>query len=795
MPLLWPVAAWVAGLTLARSDLFSPHYSLLVLLIIACACLYLKKQAAVLLLIMGGLWGAADLMLDARAVAVDESWLSQTMLVTSAVERVERYGAYSRLLVSKVSHSDGSLSNGKALLYMYGKQQFLMRAGQTIEANVSWRLPRNYLNPGSFDYQSWCFDQGIALIGSIRGNVQVLADSQSWLDQLRQRVRLAISAQDSRAAGVLHAILLGDRSQIDTEVNRSFSATGAAHLLAISGMHVGMVASCVFALCWWLLTRREAWIVHLPVRKLALAGGLLAAAAYAVIAGLPIPAQRALFMLSAGVLAWILSSRMQPINTLLTALALILLFDPSALVSLSLWLSFVATAALLLWAGVGREERDDSGWQRLLAALRMLLWISWIATLATLPLIVATFGRIPVYSLPANLLLVPLYGLLVLPLALLAELFAISGLLDVASTLMGLSSLVVEAGISTLQWLVDLPLGELWAVTPPLWLAFLYFAGLMMSGWLLFKGSSQWSAAVMLLALVAYLSFVLSENQINRPTWIVWDVGQGASSALLLPGNRVVVVDAPGRAGSRFNGGTTVAAGLRSLGISHIDTLLLSHAQSDHLGGALSLIQGVNKVTEIWLSDVPSAHDSVAVRLILEEAGKRGISVRWLAKGDTFIGEHYKISILWPPLGFSPANRNNASLVARLELVDKSLLWPGDIERAVERELLDDGIKPVDMMLMPHHGSRTSNHADFIKTLSPALVVAQTGLNNRYGFPDKYVVEAYQAAGAVVKNSSSGTLVLNLAQEDLTGSMSQWNIQRQSRRDMARQWWIEEFKD
>jgi len=784
------VTAWVLGLGLARSDLFDPFVSLFILSVVSIGFLYLKKKAALLLLVTGGLWGAADLMFDARAVAVGESWLSNTESVRSTIERVEKYDGYSRLLVTDLVRSDGETSRGKALLYSYGKQQYQLHAGQNIEASVSWRLPRNYLNPGSFDYQAWCFDQGIALIGSIRGNVQILSDFSSWLDQVRRRVRAAVVEVDSRAAGVLHAVLLGDRSQIDTDVNRSFSATGAAHLLAISGMHVGMVASCMFVLLWWCLTRRESWMVSLPVRKLAMAGGFLAAVAYAVIAGLPLPAQRALFMLAAAVLAWLLASRMQPMNTLLAALAVILLFDPSAVVSLSLWLSFVATVAILLWAiNANRKDRGESAAKRFLAAVRILLWVSLIASLATLPLIVSTFGRIPVYSLPANLVLVPLYGLFVLPLALLGEVSAILGLQVVASTLMDLSGRAVELGITSLEWLVALPSGELWAVAPSLWLGLLYFAGLAVSGRLWLKGLYQRAGVAVLIVLMFYLTAVLSENDIQKATWIVWDVGQGASSTLLLPDNEVLVVDVPGRRGSRFNGGTTVAAGLRHLGLTHVNRLILSHAQSDHLGGAISLMQSMNRVDELWLPDVPSAYEKDSVKAIIAYAKDSGITIKWLAKGDHVAGDGYDISILWPPRGHVASNKNNTSLVLQVEVGGKSLLWPGDIEIPAESAMLADGLEAVDMMLMPHHGSRTSSHAAFVKALSPGLVVAQTGFTNRYGFPNKQVVKTYQMTGSAVKNSREGAVVVDLASTDFESGLLQWRAGSGSRRDMARQWW------
>jgi len=335
IPLLWPVCVWVTGLALVRGDGLPMMLASVLFLLLIVLLLYYQKYLLIVLLFAGALWGATDLMLDARAVAVEESWLAKGISITAVVERVERHKSHSRLLVSQIIRNDTVSFRGKALLYVYGKKRPVFQVGQRIEAHVSWRLPRNYRNPGFFDYKAWCFDQGIALIGSARGEVSIISNPDLLIEQLRFRIRSAIATVDGSARGVLQAILLGERSQLDGDVKRNFSATGAAHLLAISGMHVGMVASCVFVLFWWLLTRREAWIVHLPVRKLALAAGVLVALAYAVIAGLPLPAQRSLFMLTAGVFAWFFATRVQPLNTLLVALLLILMFDPTAVVSLS----------------------------------------------------------------------------------------------------------------------------------------------------------------------------------------------------------------------------------------------------------------------------------------------------------------------------------------------------------------------------------------------------------------------------------------------------------------------------
>jgi len=792
-PLLWPAALWVTGLLLARSDALPIVAASVLLLFLVVILLFYRKALLALILSAGAVWGVVDLMLDARAIAVDESWLGQRMNVTATIERVEHHDAYSRLLVRRIIR-DGALSfGGKALLYSYGKDRPLLQAGQRIAAAVSWRLPRNYLNPGSFDYRNWCFDQGIALIGSGRGDLSIISSPDLMMEKVRHRIRAAISDIDSPATGVLRAILLGDRSRVDEPVRQVFAATGAAHLLAISGMHVGMVAGFVFSLVWWLLTRREGWIVSLPVRKLALGVGLLGAMAYAVIAGLPLPAQRALIMLTGGVAAWLLATRIEPLNALLAALLLILFVDPDAVASLSLWLSFVATTAIVLWASqLPRHDGEQRLFVRLLVIMRNLLWISLLAALATLPLIVSTFGSVPVYSLPANLILVPIYGLIVLPLGLLGEFSAILGMHALASALMGLSAMAIDMGSAVLEWLMLLPFGKLWAIAPPLWVGLYYAAGSILAGWWLFKGLRKRAVLMISLTLIVFLAAVLPEREIDAATWVVWDVGQGASSVLLLPGNHVLAVDAPGRPGSRFNGGTTAAAGLRSLGVTHIDTLILSHAQSDHMGGAMALMRRVNYTGEIWLPDVPSVRGHPTVRSIALYAQKHGVRLKWLAQGDIIAGPDavYSVSVLWPPRDFSPANHNNASLVLRVVVGEgKRLLFPGDVESMTEIRLLVKGVEPVDAMLIPHHGSRTSIHDGFVRQLAPQLAVAQAGFANHYGFPDPQVVETYRSVGAAVENSAEGALIIDLAVKDLLTGVSQWGRVAGSRRELALEWW------
>jgi competence protein ComEC len=793
LPLLWPVAAWTAGLALARTDVLGIATAICVFLIAFVLLMLRRLRAVALMLALGALWGAADLLLDARQMRVDEHWLGQNILVSAQIEHAGHSPAYTRLLLSHIVDENGWKLPGMALLYLHGSrqsQQVQLMAGQSIRAVVKWHRPRNQLNPGAFDYKAWCFDRHIALIGSVKGSLEVTDLSTTWLESARQRIRNAIANVPDSEAAVLDAVLLGERSRIGEETNAAFSATGTAHLLAISGMHVGMAAAWAFALLWWLLTRFEVWIVRLPVRALALACGFAAAFTYATLAGWPLPAVRSALMLAAAVLAWLLASRVQPVNTLLAALALILFIDPSAIASLSLWLSFTATASILLWSGNSNISEAQASGLRLAPALKALVWVSVLATLATLPMIISTFGRVPVYSLPANLILVPLYGLLVMPLALLAELAILVGLNTAAEMLMQGSGFAIHLGLNILTWFTSLPAGQTWAIKPPVWQGLLYLGTMLWIGWQLWSGKRFRAGCGLILVLAAFLFLVINERNVITPTWMIWDVGQGAASTLLLPGNQVIIVDAPGRWGSRFNGGTTVASGLRSMGITHADVLVLSHAQSDHLGGALSLLLHLNKTGQIWLPDVPSVHSDVRVKSILAYAESNSIPVRWLAQGDrqllaTAAGQ-VELTVLWPPRFYAPSNDNNASLVLAVNLADQyRLLWPGDIEAVVEKQLLKKDTGTVDAMLIPHHGSATSSQFAFVRSLMPSLAVAQAGFANHYGFPRAEVVNRYEAVGANVRNTANGTVIVRWLQSGRQPEIRQWQEETGSRRVMA----------
>ncbi|HKI59883.1 MAG TPA: DNA internalization-related competence protein ComEC/Rec2 [Mariprofundaceae bacterium] len=746
-----------------------------------------------LTLLAGILWGSVALIWGAYQVSYDDSWLSGYQQVNATIERVEERTVYSRLLLSQIQRRDGEVLSGRADIYFYGKERAVeLLAGQVIQASVKLHPPRNKLNPGAFDYRGYCFDRHVALIGSGK-NIQLVDHDITLVEQIRQRITSSLPKRDE--AAVIRALLLADRSLVPVAVQDDFAAAGAAHLLAISGLHVGMVAGWAFMLIWWLLTRRERWIIHLPVRKIALTTGLLIAIIYAAIAGWPITAQRSVLMLAAAAVAWWLRSRASPLNTMLAALILILLVDPGAIESISLWLSFIAVTALLI--GSGEETGDQRhalsnplGW------IRALLLVSVIATLATLPVIADIFGRVPTYSLIANLILVPLYSILALPLSIIGEVAAVIGLEDLAGWVFSMAASVISYGNILLAQLHTWPGGNLWVGDVPLWVGMLYAMGMTISVRFLIMKKYPSLLTFSALTLILYLIMALPEHYPESPELIVWDVGQGAASTLSMPDGGVMVFDLPGRFGSRFNGGTDVAAGLRRLGLVHVDLLVISHAQSDHAGGAARLLDQMRYVKELWLADVPANRLDRSISQVRERITASGGSVRWLKRGDSVRFSDVQVEVLWPPQGFEPDNGNNSSLVLSLSLsTGKRILLPGDIEKIsetmiVEGSALNPGQLDHELTLVPHHGSRTSSSEAWIGMVKPEVGIVQTGAGNRYHFPNGDVVRRYRDQGAKWFDTKEGAVtVLFDHLSDRGFKIEQFRPKFEGKRDAALQWW------
>ncbi|MDT8376700.1 MAG: DNA internalization-related competence protein ComEC/Rec2 [Mariprofundaceae bacterium] len=788
LPLLAPVTGWLAGLAVARIESVSLEFAI-ALTLFACLSLLLIKSGRIFIfsLLAGLVWGLFMLFQDARTVSVDESWLNGSQQVSATVEKLERSSSFIRLRIDDIQRADGALLAGKVDVYLYGRgQQFSIRVGDRVRLNLQLRLPRNMLNPGSFDYRTYCFDRHIALIGSAKG-LELSESGNSLLERGRERINKAIAAADSHSSGVLQALLLADRSSVTTDQHESFAAAGTSHLLAISGLHVGMVAGWGFVMFWWVLTRREAWIVAWPVRKLALTAGVLMAVGYATVAGWPLTAQRALLMMGAALLAWWLRDRSEPLNTMFAALLLILFVDPAAIVSISLWLSFAAVTALLIWGSRSVHEPDHSFRQKTGRWIAGLFWVSLVAALATLPITADLFGRIPTYTLVANMLLVPLYGLYVLPLSIAGEMLALTGAAGAAAELFAWAAAGVAEGDRFLLLLKSWPAGNLWIPAVSVSATLLYAVGIIFAALLLLRQHRAQALLAAVSTLFIYLLMVVPERSPDVPTLMVWDVGQGAASTLAMPDGRVIVIDSPGRYGSRFNGGTIVADGLRLQGVVHADVVLISHAQSDHAGGVPRLLDHLRSVGELWIADVTENRDYRPIGAAIKQIEERGGMVRWLKRGDRLSIGDADVAVLWPPAGYTSRKHNNLSLVVSIQLpTGERLLFPADIERDGEAGMIGSGLDRHDLMLVPHHGSRSSSTPEWVQAIRPGIAIVQSGWNNRYRFPYPDIVDRYEKTGATVLDTKVGAVSVRFGDKV---TIDQYRPELTGKRDTALQWW------
>ncbi|MDQ6976214.1 MAG: DNA internalization-related competence protein ComEC/Rec2 [Mariprofundaceae bacterium] len=791
LPLLLPTLAWVTGCVIAQVAWISftaEAWLVLAVLLLLLFCPYPQRHVLWWLL-AAMFWATATLLYDAALMRIDTQWLESPQTLTATIVQQRVNAGLRRIRVDHVViHQSGNdvAMHARIDLYQWGRSKKHWQQGDRIRLTARLRQPKNHANPGEFDYINYCRERHIALIGGVRGNIVAVEPNHNPLNTLRQRIRNNLPSEAAQT-GVLQALLLGDRAHIPMAVNDAFAASGAAHLLAISGLHIGMVAGWAAIFVWWCCTRREAWVIAVSVRRMALLGGVLSAMAYATLAGWPLPTQRAVFMLLAAMCAWWWRLRYPPINVLCLALLCLLLWNPTAVLSISLWLSFAATAALLLL--VLRQPSQTKGVTvtRLFYYFGTLLWVSFVASLATLPLIVDAFGRLPVWSMLANLLLVPLYGLWVLPAALLGVITTMIGGDTLAQFLFSFAGVGVAWGNDFLQMLLVAPAGNMWVATVPLWVSFVYVIGMTVAVLLFTRNRTTWSASMVVITLTLYLLLIIPERTPAAMQWVNWDVGQGAASTIMQVDGSILHVDAPGRRGSRFNGGTTVAAGLRQMGIVHIDILCISHAQSDHAGGVLRLLASMRRVERLCLADVPANRNWPPMKAAIAQIKARGGSVLWLQRGDYFNLGTLHVDILWPPAAYDPSNTNNTSLVLSIILPDgQRMLMGGDMEGTVERSLLQAGISPHAWMLMPHHGSRTSSHVSLLSALQPKVVVAQTGLHNQWHFPLEDIVERYLKIGAHVDNTAHGAVLYRWHDDGV--SHEQWQPPKHTKYDTALQW-------
>jgi competence protein ComEC len=700
-----------------------------------------------------------------------------------------------RMAVAELRQPSGiTQTHGLVQLTVGGSLRQRLRPGDPFLARVRLSPLRGYRVPGAMDYRTMLHQQGIWLSGWAETPLHIVPLPQEpalpWPTRLRflpERLRVQANNLVAQLAPppsipLYQALLTGSRGDVPDEVLEHFKATGAMHLLAISGMHLGLVTLLFSSLTLWLLKRSTWVLLHLPARKLALLLTLPLLISYAAITGLQPPAVRALIMVLVFMAAIFLDRQWCSLNNLAIAALLILLLEPTSLVGASFQLSFAATAAIILayrfrfpLLPVPRGTVSH----RLRAWLITSLTISVIATLATAPLSLFYFNRLSVLSPLTTLLLTPLLCFWAIPLGLVGLALAAS-FPTLASHFFVAGGWGITASLAVVEHLAALPWASFFLVTPTIFeLTAGLAAVLAVLAWQTGK-PARLAAAILLTILIASPLIRHTLRRSNSTSQVSFlDVGQGNAVVVELPYGKTVLVDGGGRESDHFNvGERLIAPFLWGRGIATLDAVVVSHPHTDHWNGLPFVIDHFRPAT-LWINGDRQGEADYAG--LLAKAAALGIAIKVPQPGDTLCRSgaaslrnladlHLIATGPGKPAGTNArsgrTDANNQSLVLRFRHGNQACLLPGDIDAAHEKHLLRQGKLKSAVLLAPHHGSRHSGSPQFITAVKPQTIVVSAQGGSKASFPHPEKRKMWQEMGIpVLVTGDSGTIGMHVEGE------------------------------
>jgi len=615
-----------------------------------------------------------------------------------------------------------------------------LQAGQLWKLTAKIKQPHGFQNPGGFDYERWLFVNGIDATGYVvKEPAPILVEKPGIsLNHLRQLIvnRLQQLCSDCTYPGLIQALSIGFRGNMNQTVRLLLQQTGTAHLIAISGLHIGIIAGVFY---WLGFQAWRLWFFQgrFNRRELALLLSWVAALGYSLLSGFELPAQRALIMLSVIFASLWLRLPVNLLNSLFAAVILVLLFSPLAVLSESFWLSF--SALLIIAFGNLIIPQETSRW-------RQLVYIQLLFSVLFIPLSITIFNQLHPSSLVANLVAVPLVSLVIVPL----NFFLMSLLwlpIDWLKPMYAwLDSLLVWL-ISFLQGLqsIGLQAQNLKALNPwQVGLITVFIILLLLPRGLIVKSSWLWLVALL---------FIWSHAPGSRPQLhiAVLDVGMGTSIVVDTPNHRLVYDFGPGNKQGYSLGSWVVQPYLQHRGLDHLDRLIISHSDQDHLGGLYAIQQQLE-----YAAVYSGTPKTVSERLPLP------VTVRNCHEAKDWIWDGVRFSFLSSDKGL-PASENNRSCVLRIEIGSQRILITGDIESRQEFQLLyrykDEALR-ADILVAPHHGSLTSSSPAFVEAVQANAVIFTTGYLNRWGFPRPEVVKRYQNKGSEMYQTDQDGAIL-----------------------------------
>lgn len=624
-----------------------------------------------------------------------------------------------------------------------------LRAGERWQLTVRLKRPHGTSNPHGFDFEQWLLERDLRASGYVRSKEQnvrldeLVIAPRFLIERLREHLREQFRSTLGNApyAGVLVALAIGDQDSIPQEQWQVFTRTGVNHLMSISGLHITMLAALAFSLTYTLWRRSPRLALRLPSRKAAAIAGMLVALAYALLSGYSVPAQRTVYMLSTFAAALLMSRNIAPSQILAAALLAVLLLDPWAVLAPGFWLSFGAVALILY---VTANRLGQAHW------LMEYGRVQWAMTVGLTPVLLAVFQQVSLVSPLANAFAIPLVSFVVVPLTLLGATLPFDWIMQLAHQAMVWCMLPLAA----LSRLPD----AVWVQhAPPSWSIALGMLGAL---WLLLPRGfpARWLGLIFMLPMFTQQPVPPAEGALRMA---VFDVGQGLAVLVQTHRHTLLYDTGPDFPGPADSGNRILVPALRAQGIARLDQLILTHDDLDHTGGALSVMQSI-PVAQLW-SSLPD--DSP----ILQQTAHSARCVdgqRWEWDGVQF-------EILHPaPQDYAnhKIRNNDLGCVLRVHIAGHNLLLAADIERAAEAWLLHQHAHDLksELLVVPHHGSKTSSTPEFIAAVQPHYAIFTVGYRNRFGHPKDEVVGRYRAAGSeLLRSDEDGAIMIEMDAQGL----------------------------
>lgn len=679
--------------------------------------IFLYVKPSWFLAIAGFCWGALWMCLTAQLIwqPLNNFYVNKDIEVEGRVLGIPKTNSRSQSVVFLVDRArlqaiTISLPN-KVLLVDYH--------GLNLEPGQKWRIKtrlkplRGLRNARGFDLETWAFHRGLGAIAYVRSAESAHMIGQDFhINALRWNIAHTLADHiPSTLLGFAQALVVGDKQNISQQQWQALRHTGTNHLMAISGLHIGLVAASVYFLCFNLIRCVPNLCLLMPAARWAAACAMCAALAYAALAGFAIPTQRALIMITVVLWDLIRQRPSRPSRVLATSLLAILLWDPLASLSAGFYLSF---AAVLCIYWVIHFRRQAKNW------LFSLINIQWAVSLGLLPVLIWSFSQFSLVAPLVNLIVVPLVSFFVVPFLLIASLLLFVSE-SLAIMLFYPANYFLHWVWSIIEWSAQLPLAEIKLPS----LTILPLVSLLIGCLLLLspRGLPGRSIGLVFLLPVIFPS-------INGPSedelWMtVLDVGQGLAIAVETK-QHTLVYDTGPPMGKSDGAQSVILPHLQQYKRSHIDLLVVSHGDADHSAGTQSLVSAL-EVRRTWVGggwNFPQAEDCIL--------------------GKMLVLASLQIRVLGPEVGEAPGN--NASCIIKLSFAEHGVLLTGDVEYEGEYPLMMQDVK-AQVLLVPHHGSLTSSSEDFIQAVSPRLAVISSGYLNRFGHPHQQVIRRYLKKG------------------------------------------------